>query len=167
MQVGGSVDDAHLIAYRTSIEANRRTLERTHKICLIWARKHGASSAPKKYELIHLTRNPKKFNMKATLDLESHQITRRAELKILGLWIHGKLRWGPHIKKVQGKTASQMMALTKVAASTWGGYIILSQTGVYRRGTSCYDIRGSVWYSPKEIRKRGTGSGAKLAVFAE
>lgn len=58
--------------------------------------------------------------MDARVDLGSHQITPRVELKVLGLWIDGKLRWGPYIKKIQGRMASPKMQLIKVAGSTWG-----------------------------------------------
>lgn len=91
VQVGGFVDDAHLIAYGISTEANCTTLEQAHEVCLRWARKHGASFAPKKYALIYLTRSPKRSNMKATIDLGNHQISPRTEFKALGLWIDGKL----------------------------------------------------------------------------
>ena len=53
IQVGGFVDDIHIIAYGTSTKANCRILEKVHQICLKWAQRHGASFAPKKYELIH------------------------------------------------------------------------------------------------------------------
>lgn len=37
VQVGGPVDDVHLIAYGISTETNCRTLESVHQICLRWA----------------------------------------------------------------------------------------------------------------------------------
>lgn len=120
VQVGGYVEDVHLVAYGTSTEANCRTLERAHQIYLRWAEGHGTLFAPRKYELIHLTRSPKKFNMEARVDLGTHQISPKTELKVLGLWIDGKLRWGPHIKEIQAKLSSQSLALTKVTVSTWG-----------------------------------------------
>jgi hypothetical protein len=46
-------------------------LARVHARCEQWARKHGTSFALEKYELIHLTRNPKKFNLAATLQLDA------------------------------------------------------------------------------------------------
>lgn len=58
--------------------------------------------------------------MAAKVDLGAHQIVQKAQLKVLGLWTDGELRWGPHIKKVQTKMTTQRMALTKVADSTWG-----------------------------------------------
>lgn len=120
VQVGGFVDDVHLMAYGNSTEANCKTLERAHTLCLKWAQKHGASFAPTKYELMHLTRSPKKFNMAAAVDLGEHQVPPMTQLKVLGLWIDGKLRWAPHIKETHAKMASQSLALTKIATSTWG-----------------------------------------------
>lgn len=56
--------------------------------------------APKKNELIHLTRNPKRFIMETRTDLGQRQVAPRVELKVLGFQIDSKLRWGPHIKKM-------------------------------------------------------------------
>lgn len=43
LQIGGFVDDVHLLAYRKSTEANCSTLEKAHEICLKWASTHGAT----------------------------------------------------------------------------------------------------------------------------
>lgn len=58
--------------------------------------------------------------MTAVVDLGEHQIAPKTQLKVWGLWIDGKLRWGPHIKETHAKMASQSLALTKIATSTWG-----------------------------------------------
>lgn len=113
-------DDVHLIAYGSSTESNYHTLERAHTLCLKWAQKHGASFTLKKYELLHLTCSPKKFNMITTIDLGKHQIASKVQLKVLGLWIDSKLQWGPHIKETHAKMVFQLLALTKIATSTWG-----------------------------------------------
>lgn len=49
----GFVDDVNILVYGNSTEANCRTLEKLHVKCADWARKHGATFAPHKYELIH------------------------------------------------------------------------------------------------------------------
>ena len=64
---GGFVDDVNILTYGTSTEANCRTLERIHRGCEKWAKRHDSEFAPAKYELIHLVRNPKKFNMSASI----------------------------------------------------------------------------------------------------
>ena len=58
--------------------------------------------------------------MKARVDLKAYQVVSKAVLKVLGLWINSKLRWGPYIKKFQVKMTAQIMAFTKVTTSTWG-----------------------------------------------
>ena len=154
VQVGGFVDDVHLMAYSTSTESNCHTLERAHTICQKWAQKHGASFAPKKYELIHLTRSPKKFNMKEEVDLSEHQIHPKAQLKVLGLWIDGKLRWGPHIKETQAKVASQSLALTKIATSTWGAMLNKARQVYTAVVQPAMTYRAAIWHTPSEPDKR-------------
>lgn len=83
-------------------------------------------------------------------------ISPKAELKILGLWIDGKLRWGPHIKETQA------LALTRVAASTWGATLNKARqvyTAVVRPAMT---YGASVWHSPKDTRTRGLGPATKL-----
>ena len=92
VQVRGFADDVHLIAYNSSTESNCHMLEKAHTLCLEWAQKYEASFASKKYKLLHLTCSPKKFNITAIVDLGKHRITPKAQLKVLSLWIDGKLR---------------------------------------------------------------------------
>lgn len=91
---GGFVDDVHhCIWYK-----HRSQLQNTGKgtsDMFEMGSETGASFAPKNYGLIYLTPSPKKFNMEAKVDLGAHQVSPKAELKVLGLWIHGKLSWGP------------------------------------------------------------------------
>ena len=99
------------------------------------------------------------------MDLGAHQISPKAELKVLGLWIDGKLRWGPHIKEVQSKMVSQSMALTKVAASTRGATLSKTRqvyTAVVRPAMS---YGAAVWHVPKGIKTKGLGRAAKLTVL--
>jgi hypothetical protein len=42
--------------------------------CEDWARRHGSKFNPGKYELLHLTRTPKKFNIKANIKIEIKEI---------------------------------------------------------------------------------------------
>ena len=92
LQVEEFVDDIHLLTYEKSTEANYETLRKAHEICLQWAGTHGATFAPKKYELIHLTRSPGKFNMRASVDLGSATTKPKASIRVLELQIDGKLR---------------------------------------------------------------------------
>ena len=71
----GFIDDVNILAYGTSTKENVKTLERVHKQCEMWARRHGSTFAPKKYELIHLARNPRKFDMTAAITIGGDKIS--------------------------------------------------------------------------------------------
>jgi len=116
----GFVDDVNILTWGESTERNCHTLTQIHSNCTMWARRHGASFAPAKYELIHLTRSPKRFNMAATIQIQECEVTPRTVIRVLGVQIDSKLRWGPHIRQVQAKMARQNLALSRVTASTWG-----------------------------------------------
>jgi len=82
VQVGGFVDDVHLLAYSESTETNCTNLGRAHDIYLKWAATHDATFAPQKYELIYMSRTPKKFNIKMTINFENAIIELEASLKV-------------------------------------------------------------------------------------
>lgn len=142
------MDDVHLIAYGKSTEANCEVLQKAQEICLHWARTHGATFAPKKYELLHLTRNPKRFNMKATVDLGDVAVSPDTSIRVLGLHIDGKLRWGAHLATVKTKIESQKRALTVVAGSTWGATLRKTRQ-VYKAVVKPAMTYGAaIWHAP-------------------
>ena len=81
----GFVDDINILTYGGSTERNCKILEETHRKCLQWAVTHGAKFAPEKYEVLHLTRSPRKFNLKATPAFEGFQKGAKSQIKILGI----------------------------------------------------------------------------------
>ena len=117
----GFVDDVNILTYSRSTRTNCDTLRNIHTECMRWARKHGASFAPDKYELIHLSRNPRKFNMQESLEITSEAvITPSQSIRVLGFQVDTKLRWGAHLRNIEAKNATQMLAMTRLGASTWG-----------------------------------------------
>ncbi len=58
--------------------------------------------------------------MKAAVDLGAVAVRPEASIRILGLHIDSKLRWGPHISRVKSKMVTQRLALSVIAGSTWG-----------------------------------------------
>ena len=83
----------------------------------MWAHRHGSTFAPKKYELIYFARNPKRFNMAATITIGGEIKVPKTDIRVLGIQIDTKLKWGSHVKKIQEKTVTQTRALTKLTAS--------------------------------------------------
>ena len=149
----GFVDDINVLAYGKSTQEYCRTLERIHRECERWALRHGSLFAPTKYELIHLSRNPKKFDMTATINIENSLIKPKADIRILGLQIDTKLKWGAHIRKTQEKMVKQSMALTKISTSTWGASFARARqvyTAVVRPAMTYGSI---VWHTPKDVNR--------------
>ena len=164
LQVGGFVDDVHLLAYGASTETNCLTLKLAHEVCLRWANTHGATFAPKKYELVHLTRRPKRFNMKAVVDLGATVTEPKSSIRVLGLHVDGKLRWGPHLKKVRAKMTSQCLALSVTAASTWGTTLNRARTVYNAVVKPAMTYAAAIWYNPAGTRGATKAPGRQLGI---
>jgi ribonuclease HI len=102
----------------------------------------------KKYQLIHLTRNPGKHNMTQNLVLSNTTIEPSSTVRYLGIIIDQSLKWWQHVQHVQEKAASTLQALRSLAGSTWGsGLTALRQ--VYLSIVIPQVLYGcSVWYTP-------------------
>ena len=151
IQVGGFVDDIHLLAYSRSTERNCEVLTKAHEICLRWAETHGASFAPSKYELIHLTRRPKGKDMKATIKISGFEKEPSASVRVLGLYIDGKLRYGEHLQQCKAKMVSQERALQCLAGSIWGATFHSCRTVYQTVIVPAMTFAAAVWHSPKNL----------------
>jgi hypothetical protein len=113
------VDDINILTYDTSITSNCRALKKTHVICELWARRHDVRFASTKYELLHLARNHRRFDMTITINVEN--VIRKSTIivRVLSVQFDIKLKWNSHIKKIQNKMITQMLALIKLTIFTW------------------------------------------------
>jgi Reverse transcriptase (RNA-dependent DNA polymerase) len=161
----GFVDDIHILTYGDSTERNCKTLERIHQRCEEWARKHGAQFAPEKYELIHFAKRPKQFNMMATLQIGQIQKVATNNVRVLGVQIDTKLKWGPHLAKIVQKHTSQSFAINRISTSTWGASFKMAKL-VYTsvvRPTIAYGA--AIWYAPQGITTARKHVDRKLEVL--
>jgi hypothetical protein len=69
---------------------------------------------------MHFTRRPKKFNMQATVRIPKFQDGPVPVMRILGIHLDSKLKWGPHVNLTAAKAASHMASITRLTKSTWG-----------------------------------------------
>ncbi len=76
--------------------------------------------APEKYELLHLTQTPRRFNMRAEVNLGRIACVPAASIRILGIQVDCRLRWNEHIKKTAEKAEGKLRLLETLARSTWG-----------------------------------------------
>ena len=83
------------------------------------------------------------------VDLGEAMVKPETSIRVLGLHIDGKLRWGPHLAKTKAKMATQTLGLSVVAGSTWGA-ILSKARQVYSavvRPAMTY-VAGS-WHNPR------------------
>jgi hypothetical protein len=79
------VDNVNLLTYGTSVEGNYRNLKKVHDACEDWARRHGSKFNPKKYELLHLTRTPKRYNTETSVKIKVKEVRPAQNIRILGV----------------------------------------------------------------------------------
>jgi hypothetical protein len=81
----GFVDNVNILTYRSLTERNYKVLSEIYRNYAKWAETHEAKFTPEKYEVLHLTRARKKFNLKATPTLEGIQINTKIYIRLLGV----------------------------------------------------------------------------------
>lgn len=119
----GFADDVNLLTYGPSTAVNCQNLQIGHAKCLDWARTHGMRFAPTKYTLTHFTRR-KAFDLQAPIVLPEVTVHPEPTVKILGLILDTKLRWKAQERAIQEKMRTQMLALQRTTASTWGATML-------------------------------------------
>ena len=74
---------------------------------------------PQKYELIHFTkRRGTARETQANLTLPGITIKPSDEVRVLGIWLDPKLKWGAYIRRTITKAEQQLRGLKAVSAST-------------------------------------------------
>ncbi len=113
------VNDINILIYETSTKNNCRALKIAHVECELWARRHEARFASIKYELMHLTRNHRRFNMSTIINI--NEIVKKSFIfmRMLKVQLDIKFKWNSHVKKIHEKMTTQMLAFTRLIASTW------------------------------------------------
>jgi predicted RNA binding protein with dsRBD fold (UPF0201 family) len=113
------VNDINILTYDINITSNCRALKKIHVICELWTRRHDARFASIKYELLHLAKNHRRFDMTITINVEN--VIRKSTIivRVLSVQLDIKLKWDFHIKKIQNKMITQMLVLIKLTIFTW------------------------------------------------
>jgi hypothetical protein len=147
----GFVYDVNALAFNKTTEDNCRTLQSLHEHFLGWARRHGASFAPDKYILMHITKSMIKHNTACLLTLPSFIITPSLSPRVLEVIRDNKLSWQLHLQHIRSKLAAQTNIVERLKASTWGGsqqFSRLLYTAVVHRAitTGC-----RAWWAPLDI----------------
>ena len=148
-------DDTNILAFGRTARENRLTLEQAWRICTRWAESHGMQFAPAKSELVHFTRSrqmPLDHIHLGTVELKPKSSTR-----FLGVWVDRKLMWKTHLKEVRKRLETQCLALTRLAASTWG-FSLVKAREVYTkviRSAIAYGASAFHRINPEASRPQG------------
>src|SRR3979411_1675998 len=106
--------------------------------------------APKKYELIHFTRYYIKFNLQARVKIEGMEEIKRPskDIRILGVQVDSKLQWSAYQKRIQKKATTQIGALGRTTASTWGASFLRARQVYSAVVRPAMAYGAAVWHTP-------------------
>jgi ribonuclease HI len=129
-EAGGYIDDVAILVTGPTPQYNCKVLKMRHRQAEEWAAQHGSEFAPKKYELVHFSRDPW-MNTTHPLHLPQGVIKASPSCRYLGVQMDSQLNWDYHREIMETKATKRLSALSALASSTWGaGLINLRQ--VYR-----------------------------------
>ncbi len=113
------VNDINILTYEFNITSNCRILKEMHAHCETWTRRHEIVFASIKYELIHLTRNSRKFDMQTIVRICDVVKQSFNQIRFLKMQIDIKLKWRTHVKSIQKKMITQTLTLSRLIAFIW------------------------------------------------
>ncbi|EAQ93180.1 hypothetical protein CHGG_01415 [Chaetomium globosum CBS 148.51] len=116
--VVGFADDTNILAVAETTEGTCGILAEAWGHCAGWAAERGMEFEPAKSELIHFSRA--RAPIEKTLTIEGVELKPVEDARFLGVWLDRKLRYRAHLAAVRKKMKTQICALTRLAAKTWG-----------------------------------------------
>ena len=130
---------------------NYEVLIKTYIICLRQTKTYGALFELSKYELIYLTRRLKGKNIKATIKINGFEKELNVLIRVLGLYIDGKLRYREYLQQYKVNIVSQKRVLQYLIQSIQE-VIFYSYRTVYQTViVPAITFATAVQYSPKNF----------------
>ena len=146
----GFADDTNILAFGRGRPSCVRVLEEAYRIAAQWAEDRGAAFEPAKSELIHFKR---RGPPDATpVQLGPHRVAPQNSARFLGVWLDRRLSFAAHIHAVRGKLETQMNALTRLAASTWGCTVPRAREIYTKVIRSCIAYSAGAFHDPERPR---------------
>jgi len=62
--------------------------------------------------------------MEATIEIEGIQHNAKTNIRILGVQVDTKLKWGPHLQAVKSRYESQLLAFGRISKLIWGASFV-------------------------------------------
>ncbi|EDN04466.1 predicted protein [Histoplasma mississippiense (nom. inval.)] len=146
---GGWIDDIYFFTSSCTTDENCRKLARMHGRAEAWSATHGSKFDLKKYQLIHLTRNPRRHDVQRALTISDLTIAPMKEVRYLGVMLDQQLRWGPQIQHIESRTSLTLNALRSLAGSTWGSALATLRLAYLAIVVPQITYACSVWHTPR------------------
>ena len=140
------VNNIILLIYEQITEKNCQILENMHNQYMNWTHHYKVFFVSKKYDLIHLFRKFKKFNMQAQLQLKNLVKTFIMLVQVLKIWLNSKLQWNEHVKVMLSKMKTQINILIHIMTFIWN-VIFVSTHQIYSaivRSALAHDV--IIWH---------------------
>jgi hypothetical protein len=156
------VNDINIFTYDINTADNCRVLKKMHAHFETWAREHDVVFASIKYELIHLTRNSKKFDMQISVRICDVVKQFISHVRVLNVQIDNKLKWRAHVRSIQKKMIIQTQTLIRLIIFIWKTCFVKTRL-IYKiviRPTVTYD--SNVWYASHERLNDAVNTTTKL-----
>ena len=148
------MNDIILLIYKQITEENCRILKSIYNQYMNWAHHYKVFFALKKYNLIHLFKRFKKFNMQAQLQLKNLVKTFIILIQMLRIWLNSKLWWNEHVKIMLNKIKIQINVLIHIMIFIWN-IIFVSTHQIYStiiKSILIYKV--IIWYSLQSERQK-------------
>ena len=80
----------------------------------------------------------------------------------MGVWLDRKLRWGAHLREVRKRLSTQKLALTRLAAKTWGPGLIRARELYTKVVRSTIAYGASAYHQPTPVGGKPRGLARQL-----
>lgn len=150
----GFADDTNLLAFGDTTSSNCNSLEEAHRLCEEWAESHGMTFALQKYTLTHFTRR-RHQETQAPARLGHITVQPSPTMRILGVLLDSKLNFRAHCKAIVSKMGTQLNALYRTTASTWGATLLKARQLYLAIIRSSLTYGAVAWHRP-DLKSKGS-----------
>lgn len=148
----GYADDTNLLAFAKDTPTCCRTLESAYQICETWATERGMQFEPAKSELLHFTRSRRPRSEVVRILGEGQPGLAPVEsARFLGVWLDRKLSFKEHRGRIKAKMKTQKLALTRLAAKTYGVRIARAREIYTKVIRSVLSYGATAWHTPTPL----------------
>jgi hypothetical protein len=164
---GGFIDDTLFAVSSPSVHENILKLQQLLLGILQWCSMHGCQFDIKKFQLVHFTRNARKYQP-MPLAIEGTTITPADSAKYLGIIMDHRLRWKEQVDAAVAKGTATLLAISHLSRPSFGLLHCYMRQLFHSVVCPRMEYGLSIWYEPirptssSGRRKGSVGTAKKL-----